>query len=92
MLSGEAALAAIDAGVFDLIVLDYLMPGMDGMRVLGILRRDSRTATVPIIIHSSAVDPALREISRHKGATAVLAKGECDIGQTINQMLRAVQG
>jgi len=56
-LSGEAGISAVDGKPPDLIILDLLLPGIDGMRVLDTLRRDPRTAQLPIVIHSSAVDP-----------------------------------
>jgi DNA-binding response OmpR family regulator len=45
---GTAALAATRAGRFDLIVLDLMLPGVDGLRVIRALRdRDDRT---PVLI------------------------------------------
>jgi DNA-binding response OmpR family regulator len=40
---------------FDLIILDIMMPDIDGGEVAEILRRDQRTAGVPIIFLSSLV-------------------------------------
>ncbi|MBI4869542.1 MAG: response regulator [Candidatus Wallbacteria bacterium] len=36
----------------DLILLDIMMPGLDGLEVCRRLRADARTATVPVVIHS----------------------------------------
>jgi CheY-like chemotaxis protein len=37
----------------DLIFLDLIMPGMDGVKALDVLDQDDRTAGIPVIINSS---------------------------------------
>jgi len=48
--SGEEALRMVRAEVPDLIVLDLMLPGMDGMEVCRNLKRQSATETVPIVM------------------------------------------
>jgi DNA-binding NarL/FixJ family response regulator len=48
--SGPEALAAIQANAPDLVLLDVVMPGMDGIEVCRRLRADSRTCNLPIIM------------------------------------------
>ena len=72
--SGREALA--DAGAFgpDLILLDVMMPDMDGPRVLRALRDREATARIPVVFMTAkcqAVD--LAEYMR-SGALAVIAK------------------
>lgn len=47
---GEAALAEIAARKPDVIVLDLVMPGVDGFAVLERLRADPETRTIPVVI------------------------------------------
>ena len=47
---GEEGLALAKSGVFDLIILDLMLPGMDGLKVCSQLRKDPSTATVPVIM------------------------------------------
>ena len=47
--SGQAALTCLESDVPDLILLDVMMPGMGGYDVLETIRRDGRTARVPVI-------------------------------------------
>ena len=48
--SGEEALAEARQNVPDLIVLDLLLPSVDGLEICRILKADSRTAHVPILM------------------------------------------
>ncbi len=49
---GVEALKALEAGVPDLILLDLMMPLMDGYKVLQMVKTNPRTRDVPVIILS----------------------------------------
>jgi len=55
--SGEAALQAIRAEPPDLVLLDVMMPGLDGYAVCRAIRADERTAMLPVVL-VTALDPA----------------------------------
>lgn len=48
--TGEAAVNAARSKLPDLILLDLMLPGIDGMEVCRILKRDPHTAVIPIIM------------------------------------------
>lgn len=50
--SGEKALELIQKNEFDLILLDVMMPEMNGYEVCNILKEDARTNKIPIIFLS----------------------------------------
>jgi CheY-like chemotaxis protein len=52
--SGEAALAALRSGEFAVILLDVVMPGMDGFETAGRIKGCARTNDVPIIFLTAA--------------------------------------
>lgn len=54
--SGELALRAAQAEVPDLILLDIMMPGLDGYEVCARLKADPRTRDVPVIFISALRD------------------------------------
>ncbi len=54
--SGEAALKLAQESRPDLILLDILMPGMDGFEVCSRLKADDRTKDIPVIFVSSMTD------------------------------------
>jgi two-component system phosphate regulon response regulator PhoB len=56
--AGEAGLAQARSGDPDVIVLDVMMPGMDGIEVAGRLRADEATKRIPIILLSAKAQSA----------------------------------
>jgi len=48
--SGEEALAEVKSEFYDLIILDLMLPGVDGLEVCKMLKNDSETAHIPIIM------------------------------------------
>ncbi len=48
-MDGESALEAVDTEPPDLILLDIMMPGMDGYEVCRRLKSDSKTSNIPIV-------------------------------------------
>jgi CheY-like chemotaxis protein len=77
--SGDQALRYLEQQLPDLMVLDVMMPGMDGMEVLRRIRSDSRMRHIPIIMFSAVSDPAYREEALSKGANDYLVKGSIEI-------------
>jgi DNA-binding response OmpR family regulator len=60
--SGAAALAIMELQTFDAVLLDILMPGMDGIEVLKRIRRIHSRANLPVIMvsgKSAKMDVAL---------------------------------
>ena len=79
--TGKDALAAIAAECPDLLVLDIMMPEMDGMEVLRRLRVNPTTLDLPVIVLSAISDPESQGHARENGATAYCVKGSLDFGQ-----------
>ena len=52
--SGEAAVEAVLADEFAVILLDVVMPGMDGFETAGQIKQRGRTPDVPIILLTAA--------------------------------------
>jgi len=50
VLSGEDALKKVKESMYGLIVLDLMLPGVDGLEVCKILKNDGQTAHIPIVI------------------------------------------
>jgi len=60
--NGIEALAAIDQRAFDLVLLDIMMPELDGFGVLEVLKADGRINDLPVIVISALneIEPVVR--------------------------------
>lgn len=58
----------------DLILLDVLMPDMDGFEVFRQLKNDPRTAAIPVIFLTGVSDASAEEIGLNMGAADFIAK------------------
>ena len=68
---GSAALAAYRPGAFDLLMLDVMLPEMDGMEIL---RRIRRVDSVPVIVLTAKVDEGDRILGLELGADDYVVK------------------
>ena len=71
---GNAALAAVAQQPPDLILLDVMMPDLDGYQVAGRLKHDPSTKNIPIIIVSGLSDRNSRLIGLNTGAEEFMLK------------------
>jgi DNA-binding response OmpR family regulator len=71
--TGEEGLEAVRKGV-DLVLLDLNLPGMDGLEVCRMIRRQTATAHVPIIIVSARADEVDRVLGLEMGADDYVVK------------------
>ena len=72
--SGEEALAQVRATLPDLIVLDLMLPGVDGFEVCRTLKRDTRTAVIPIVMLTARGEEADMVVGLELGADDYLTK------------------
>ena len=72
--SGASALAAIQASPPDLILLDVLMPEMDGYTVSDQLKADPRTCEIPVIFLSALSDTENKLRAFETGAVDYITK------------------
>ena len=60
--SAEAVFELARAGNYSLILLDVVMPGMDGFTLLKILQEENNTKTVPVIIKKILFRKAIQSV------------------------------
>ena len=72
--SGREALDAVRAKPPDLIVLDLMLPQMDGLEVCRALRANDKTAAIPIIMLTARAEESERIVGLEMGADDYLAK------------------
>ena len=90
---GAAALAAMQDQVPSLVMLDLLMPEMDGFDMLDRMRADPRTQAVPVVILTGKVlnRDDIRRIERHT-RVVVQSKGVLTDGEIVAALHRSLFG
>ena len=66
---GEHALEAMRSSPPDLVVLDVMMPGMDGPAILRRMRADPQLKHIPVIFMTAKANP--QEVARFRDLSAI---------------------
>ncbi len=72
--SGADGLQQAQSGAPDLVLLDMVMPDMDGIETTRRLRADARTSAMPVLMISASSTPEEEARSRQVGANGFLSK------------------
>jgi len=76
----------------DLVILDEMMPGLDGLGVLREIRKDPRTAGLPVVMFTAMYDQTFRDRALAAGADDVWVKGSFDLDQLPEELAKHVRG
>ena len=74
VLSGDAALTALETASFDLVLMDLHMPDMDGLETTRRIRARADGATLPIVAMSASVHAEEMTAAREAGLDDFLSK------------------
>ena len=83
---GEEALQLIRSERPDIIVLDLIMPKLQGFDVLQILKQDTLTSAIPVIVLSSLTQEQDKQEALDLGAVAYFNKTTFSIGELVKQV------
>ena len=72
--NGRDALAVLDDVHFDLVILDWMMPEMDGLDVLRRLREAPHTRQTKVVLYSAADNPKITQEALRLGASDCVLK------------------
>ena len=88
--SGHDALNLLATEPIDLMILDLLMPDMDGMTLLQQLRENPKFENLPIIVFTAVSQNRVREEAFQKGATTFLTKpvSSRELTRVVNKFLQ----
>ena len=88
--NGLQALDMLEALQPNIILLDLMMPKMDGFEVLRRLRQDERWSQIPVVIVTAKTLDREESDFLRRGAAQVLRKGELDQARLVAQARQAV--
>jgi CheY-like chemotaxis protein len=71
---GAEALQVVASESPDLILMDVMMPGIDGLEVCRRIRQDERTRGVPVILLTFRIDPDSIKLGFESGCNEYLKK------------------
>ena len=101
--SGQEAFEAIEKERPDLILLDIVMPGIDGFEVCSTLKRDPKYATIPILFLTAQTDEENIMTAFQSGASDYVTKPvnppellarvhtHLELGNTIKELRKALE-
>ena len=85
-VSGEEALEFLDRELVDVVFMDHHMPGMDGLEAVAAIKRNPRTATIPVMMYTTREGEVYVSQARALGAVGVLPK-QVQPGVLFNMLL-----
>jgi DNA-binding response OmpR family regulator len=71
---GDTALNAIRSAPPDLVVLDLMLPGLDGLELTRALKRDPKTASIPLVMLTAKGEELDRIVGLELGADDYIPK------------------
>jgi two-component system, cell cycle response regulator DivK len=86
---GAQALSAVEEFTPDLIIMDCLMPGVDGLQATERLKGDPKTRDIPVVLLTSLSYGAVGRRARAAGCDGVLSK-PCDPGRVLQEVRRRI--
>lgn len=90
-LNGELALELAEKEKFDVVLLDLLLPKLNGFEVLARFRERPKTKNTPIIIFSNLDSEEDRKRAKELGATEYLMKAQTSLDDVINIVKKLIK-
>ena len=87
---GKEAMSQLKTVTPDIIVLDLLLPGMDGFDILQKIKMDSRLKKIPVMILSNLSKPGDLEKAKLLGATKFIVKAASSLDNIIEEVKKIV--
>jgi len=91
-IDGEAGLAAIDKLHPDLVLLDLMLPKIEGIEVLRQIRSNPAYKNMPVMVTSNAYTSARMDELRAAGATDILTKASASPKEIRRLVATALDG
>lgn len=84
--TGEEAVRIIEKEMPDLLILDVLLPGMDGFAVLEKVKATESLRRIPVIIFSNMDEPSYIEKGKSLGAERYYIKTNMNLTNMVDEI------
>jgi CheY-like chemotaxis protein len=89
--TGETAAANIKKVMPNIVMLDIMLPGADGLQILQQLKADPETKSIPVIMLSNFGDRDRIEKAKQYGAVAFLIKATLSIDNIASEIAKQLK-
>lgn len=72
--NGESAMVKIKENIYDLIILDLMLPGMQGLEICRIIRKEPNTTDIPVIMLTAKSEEVDKVLGLEMGADDYITK------------------
>ena len=84
--NGMEAIKALSSEKPDIILLDLMMPVMDGYKVLQVVKTDPKLSKIPVLVFSAKGQPEEVEKALNLGAAGYIVKATTKINEVIDRI------
>jgi CheY-like chemotaxis protein len=88
--NGKEALSKLQLSLPDLIILDLMMPVMDGLRCLEELRRHPQWQTLPVIVMTAMADEENHHLAAGLGVQDYIVKARFSANQILDRVKKCI--
>lgn len=90
--TGEDGLAALKQNQYDVVLLDIMLPGMNGLQVLKQIKQDETTKGIPVILLTNLGQDEVIKEGFTLGAEGYLIKAAYSTKQVVEEMKNILKG
>jgi CheY-like chemotaxis protein len=80
---GHIGLQKVPSFKPDIILLDMMMPNMNGLELLSKLKADPATSAIPVVVLTNVADMNVSNMAIAKGAALCIIKSQTEPGQVV---------
>ena len=91
-VDGEEGLEKVKTGKPTLVLLDIMMPKMNGLQVLEKMKLDEETKAIPVVMLTNLAGQKDAEVALTKGAVKYIVKSEYEPKQVTNMVKEILAG